>query len=101
MVGYSNILTVAEVSVNNIGDNFLPTTAHTTTTPANVDVNILPNIILVIVNVDVNILPPAQHQGVSLLPLAASITLLDHLDPRVRGEEHQHARTHVPLQHLE
>ena len=46
----------------NIGDNFLPTTAHTTTTPGNVDVNILPNIILVIVNVDVNILPITKVQ---------------------------------------
>ena len=85
MVGYSNILTVAAVSVNNIGDNFLPTTAHTTTT-ANVDVNILPNIILVIVNVDVdvNILanitkvsgscswPPVSLSWITLTPWSAA-----------------------------
>ena len=75
------------MSFINIGDNFLPTTAHTTTTTnANVDVNILPNFILVIVNVDVdvNILanttkvsascswPPVSLSWITLTPWSAA-----------------------------
>ena len=69
-------------SVINIGDNFLPMPPHTITTA----------------NVDVNILPTTTQVSAPRL-LAASITLLDNLDPLVRGEQHQHARAHVPLQH--